>query len=84
MDISKITIDTSPALIHAGTYESRARIIQNSGDGPVFLGDDSVAASGPALSLAPGATLTIPGGGAHLYGVVASGTGSVTVLALGG
>src|ERR1700739_4999291 len=38
---------------------------------PVLLGDEAVSASGaPALSLAPGATLTIPGGGAHLYGVV--------------
>jgi hypothetical protein len=78
-------IDTTPTLIHLGSYQSVARIIQNSGDTPVFLGDESVSGTGatPALSLTPGATLTIPGGGITLFGVVASGAGSVTILAAG-
>ncbi|UXA04425.1 hypothetical protein KXD96_15460 [Mycobacterium sp. SMC-2] len=85
MHIEATTIDTTPTLIHTSNYQSTARIIQNSGDVPVFVGDESVSADGatPALTLAPGATVTIPGGGCTLYGVVASGTGSVTVLAAG-
>jgi hypothetical protein len=85
MHLVTTTIDTSPTHIHAWNYQSPGRIIQNTGTEAVFLGDESVSANGatPALSLAPGATLTIPGGGCTLYGVVASGTGSLTVLALG-
>ncbi len=85
MYLATTTIDTSPTLVHVSNYQSVARIIQNTGDAPVFLGDESVSASGatPALSLAPGAIMTVPGGGLTLYGVVASGAGSLTVLAAG-
>jgi hypothetical protein len=57
-------------------------IVQNAGDTAVFLGGEAVSASGAAagLSLAAGATLTVPGGG-PLYGIVASGTGTVAFLA---
>jgi hypothetical protein len=83
MHLTTPTIETTPTHIQAWTYESPGRIIQNTGTEAVFLGDESVSANGasPALSLAPGATLSLPGGGCTLYGVVASGTGSLTVLA---
>lgn len=83
MKASTISVGTSPTLIESVSYESRGMIIQNSGDTPIFLGDDSVAAIG--LSLAAGQTLTLPAGsgrGFALYGVVASGTGTVSLLAL--
>jgi uncharacterized cupin superfamily protein len=85
MHIAATTIHTTPTLVGAWSYSSPARIIQNTGDVTVFLGDESVSASGaPALSLAPGQTLAFPGGGAALHGVVAAGTGAITVLEVGG
>jgi hypothetical protein len=76
-------VDTSPTLICAQGYQNHGAIVQNTGDTPVFLGAESVAASGTAagLSLAAGATLTIPFP-SSLYGIVASGgTGTVTFFA---
>jgi hypothetical protein len=77
MHIVATTIETTPTPVYASNYQSPARIIQNIGNTPIFLGDESVSASDPtpALSLAPGATLTIPVVGCSLYGVVNSGTG---------
>lgn len=85
MHLAVTAINTTPTLVGAWSYSSPARIIQNTSDVPVFLGDESVSASGtPALSLAPGEILTFPGGGAALHGIVATGTGAITVLEVGG
>jgi hypothetical protein len=76
-------VDTSPTLIYTAGYQGHGAIVQNSGETPVFLGTDAtVAASGAAagLALPAGATLTIPFPGS-LYGIVASGTGTVTFFA---
>jgi hypothetical protein len=84
MHIAATPIHTAPTLVGAWNYASPARIVQNTGDVAIFLGDESVSAHGPALTLAPGASLTFPGGGAALHAVVADGTGAVTVLEVGG
>lgn len=86
MYIAATQIETSPTLISAGNYQSPARILQNSGDVAILIGDQDVSATDAAraLTLAPGAIFTIPSGGGQLYGVAAAGTGAVTVLALGG
>ncbi|MCV7100909.1 MULTISPECIES: hypothetical protein [Mycobacterium] len=85
MPTSSITIGTSPTAICAKSYNSGALIIQNAGAAAVFIGHESVSADGvtPALSLAPGAILTVPRGGATLYGVVESGTATMVALELG-
>jgi hypothetical protein len=79
-------VDTSPTLIYTAGYQGHGAIVQNSGETPVFLGTDAtVAASGTAagLLLAPSAILMIPFPGS-LYGIVASGTGTVAFIAEGG
>jgi len=84
MHIAATTIHTTPTPVGAWCYSSPARIIQNTGETTILLGDESVSANGPALTLAPGDSLVFPGGGAVLHGVVAAGTGVVTVLEVGG
>jgi hypothetical protein len=76
-----ITIGTSATLICDSTWNGGGVVVQNTGDVAVILGDADVAASGDTAgpSLAAGATLTIPRPG-QLYGVVASGTGTVAFL----
>jgi len=79
-----VTVGTTPTLIFAAV-ERPGVIVQNSGETPVFLGTAAtVAASGtPAgLSLAAGATLTIPFV-SELFAVVASDTGTVAFIAAG-
>jgi hypothetical protein len=85
MHLTTATIETTPTHVNAWNYESPGRIIQNTGSETVFLGDAQVSANGatPALSLAPGTTLTLPRGGLALYGVVAEGAGHLTVLLVG-
>jgi hypothetical protein len=85
MNSGTVTVGTSPTPICAQGYSNRGAIVQNSGDTPVFLGAESVAASGTAagVSLAAGATLTIPLAG-QLFACVDSGTGLVSFIAEGG
>jgi hypothetical protein len=85
MNSGTVAVGTSPTLICAQGYQNHGAIVQNTGDTPVFLGAESVAASGTAagVSLAEGATLTIPIAG-ELFAVVASGTGTVAFIAEGG
>ncbi|ORV81057.1 hypothetical protein AWC11_27310 [Mycobacterium interjectum] len=84
MNATTVTIGTTPTLICAISYGTCGAIVQNSGDVPVFLGNQSVAPDN-SLSLAPGQVITIPGGtdrGFTLYGVAATDTGAVTFLDL--
>jgi hypothetical protein len=85
MNSGTVTVGTSPTLICAQGYENHGAIVQNTGDTPVFLGAESVAASGTAagLSLAAGATLTIPLAG-QLFAVAASDTGGTVAFIAGG
>jgi hypothetical protein len=93
MNSGTVTIGTSPTPICTLASEGDGAVIQNSGSTPVFVGGSAVAASGAnaGISVAPGATLTVPGvhgGGAafdpQLYGVVATGTTTVAFIAPAG
>jgi hypothetical protein len=83
--LSTATIGTSPTRVWAAgdAFDKRLLIVQNSGAATVFLGDETVAASGetPALPLAPGATVTLPRS-VPLWGIVEATSGTVTLLPL--
>jgi hypothetical protein len=92
MQSGTVTVGTSPTLICTLAAGGDGVIIQNSGSSQVFVGDSNVAASGAdaGISVAAGATLTIPGvrGGPlftpDLYGVVETGSTTVAFLAPAG
>jgi len=81
MQQGTVTVDATPTVICELTFDP-AVVVQNTGDVAVFIGGESVAASGASagLALAPGAILTIPfAGSAPLYGIVASDTDTGTL-----
>jgi len=77
-----VTVGTTATEIFQLAFQPGV-IVENTGDVTVFLGGESVAASGAdtGFPLAAGAVLTIPwSGGEPLYGIVASDTGTVAFL----
>lgn len=78
-----VTVGTTATLLVPGGASAGPVLVQNGSGGAVFFGDSSVTATGATAgpSVAASASATLPGSGTHgLYGIVASGTSSVSFL----
>lgn len=80
-----VTVGATPTLVCTAGAENDGVLLQNTGAVAVFVGGPAVTASGATtgISLAAGATLSVPsvGGLTHnVYATVASGTSTVVYL----
>lgn len=77
---TRVTVTTSATLLSAASGRSFLSLRNLHATDAVFIGASDVT-SAAGYSLAAGATLTLEGCGAPVYGITASGTISVSVLA---